>query len=44
MKTMPGEHRTPSDKQEQILAMTAEIKALKQGNNKGSNSSKNGNK
>ena len=31
---------TPSDEQEQILAMTAEIKTLKQGNNKGSNSNK----
>ena len=33
---------TPSDEQEQILAMTAEIKVLKQGNNKGSNSNKKG--
>ena len=33
---------TPSDEQEQILAMTAEIKALKQGNNKGSKSNKKG--
>ena len=33
---------TPSGEQEQILAMTAEIKALKQGNNKGSNSNKKG--
>ena len=35
---------TLSDEQEQILTMTAEIKALKQGNNKGSNSNKKGNK
>ena len=35
---------TPSDEQEQILAMTAEIKALKHGNNKGSNSNKKGKK
>ena len=35
---------TPSDEQEQILAMTAEIKVLKQGNNKGSNSNKKGKK
>ena len=34
--------RTPSDEQEQILTMTEEIKALKQGNNKGSNSNKKG--
>ena len=33
-----------SDEQEQILAMTAEIKELKQGNNNGSNSNKKGNK
>ena len=32
----------PSDEQEQILAVTAAIKALKQGNNKGSNSNKKG--
>ena len=35
---------TPSDEQDQILAMTAEIKVLKQGNNKESNSNKKGNK
>ena len=35
---------TPSDEQEQILAMAAEIKALKQGNNKVSNSNKKGDK
>ena len=33
---------TPSDEQEQILAMTAEIKAFKQGSNKGTNSNKKG--
>ena len=33
---------TPSDELEQILAMTAELKVLKQGNNKGFNSNKNG--
>ena len=35
---------TQSDEQEQILAMTAEIKVLKQGNSKGSNSNNKGNK
>ena len=35
---------TKSDEQDQIMAMTAEIKVLKQGNNKGSNSNKKGNK
>ena len=35
---------TPSDEQEQILAMMGEIKSLNQGNNKGSNSNKKGNK
>ena len=35
---------TPSDEQEETLAMTAEIKVLKQGNNKASNSIKKGNK
>ena len=35
---------TPSDEQDLILAMTAEIKALKQGNNKGPISNKKGNK
>ena len=31
---------TKSDEQDQIMAMTAEIKVLEQGNNKGSNSNK----
>ena len=35
---------TPSGEQDQILTMTAEIKALKQGYNKGSNSVKKDNK
>ena len=33
---------TPSDEQQQILAMTVEMKALKQGSNKGSNPNRKG--